>query len=92
MANNARLRARVSEIQAQKPAEREWWDQRRETLRAQFMKELDVEENHAPKLDQAPSVASAGSHGSDEEAVLVEGGGPTSPTTPGGKKKKKGKK
>lgn len=86
MAQNARLRTKINEIQVQAKPEREWWEKRRETLRTEFMKELDEDEKPAAGEGKAASVLS------DEEAVLVEGGGPTTPGAQGGKKKKKGKK
>ena len=95
MAANARLRVRVEEIQAKAEPEREWWNKRREVLRAEFMKELDREaaaskkgEKDAP-TDKSHSPATpaktesvAGSTGSEEDGVWVEEGGPTSPTSP----------
>lgn len=64
------------ELQGETEAEKEWWEDKRETIRGDFMKELDQEQT-----TKASKV-------SDDEAVLVEGGGPAAPQ-PGGKKKKK---
>ena len=92
MAANARLRTRVEEIQAKAEPEREWWNKRREVLRAEFMKELDREaaagkkgEKDAPpdkSHNPAKTESVAGSTGSEEDGVWVEEGGPTSPTSP----------
>lgn len=93
--SNALLRKRVEEIQAQGKVDREWWDNKRATTQAEFMKELDAGAAAPPT---ATSGVTSGAEKSDEDTVLVEGGGPTSPTTPGlsggakGGKKKKPKK
>lgn len=95
MAANARLRARVEEIQAKAEPEREWWNKRREFLRAEFMKELDEEKAASTKAEKeistdkasTPAIATktpsvTGSTGSEEDGVWVEEGGPTSPQMP----------
>ena len=84
MANNALIRKRVNDIQAQVKAERDWWDKRRAKIQSDFMKELDE-----PK-----AVAPTGGKGSDEDGVLVESGGPDLqvPGQQGSAKKRKGKK
>ena len=95
MAANARLRTRIEEIQAKAEPEREWWNKRREVLRAAFMKELDEEEAASGKMSKETSTTKAtplptpaktesvaGSTGSEEDGVWVEEGGPTSPTSP----------
>ena len=84
MANNALIRKRIEDIQAQVKTEREWWDKRRAKIQSDFMKELDE-----PK-----TVAINGGRGSDEDGVLVESGGPDLqvPGQQGSVKKRKGKK
>lgn len=84
MANNALIRKRVEDIQAQVKTEREWWDKRRAKIQSDFMKELDE-----PK-----ATATNGGKGSDEDGVLVESGGPDLqvPGQQGSMKKRKGKK
>ncbi|KAF2403719.1 translocation protein [Trichodelitschia bisporula] len=87
MANNQLVRKRMDELQAQAKVDREWWDQKRAAIQAEFMKELD---------EDAPANSGKGlnpltSRGSDDDAVLVESGGPAVPQQSGGKKKKKGK-
>ena len=95
MAANARLRTRIEEIQSKAEPEREWWNKRREVLRAEFMKELDAEKAASGKSEKEASVdkpstpatpaktpSVVGSAGSDEDSVWVEEGGPTSPQTP----------
>jgi len=48
IANNQVIRTRMTELQAQKDAEREWWDIRKAKIQSEFMKELD--EVHRPPL------------------------------------------
>jgi translocation protein SEC66 len=81
MAQNQQIRKRMTEIQAEAPADKEWWEKKRANISSEFMKELDKE----------ASTASKGPKGSDDEAVLVESGGPAVSQQGGGKKKKKGK-
>lgn len=61
IAANTVVRTRLDEIQDQVDAEKEWWEKRRGTIQADFMKELDAE-----KADSTnpPSV--------DGDAVLVD--------------------
>ncbi len=78
------LRGRLQGIEDQLPAEKEWWEKRRDAIRKDFMNELDEEAAKAP-----------GKAGAEEDGVLVELNTPAS--TPsggggGGGKKKKGKK
>lgn len=54
------LRKKLEDIQAQAPAEKEWWEKRRASIQSEFMKELD-----------APATA-PGKSGSDEDTVLVD--------------------
>lgn len=76
MANNTILRQKFEEIQAQGKADREWWDKKRATTQAEFMKELEAE---------ATPPQSTVVDRSDEDAVMVENPGKVG-------KKKKGKK
>lgn len=91
MAQNALIRQRVAELQAQAKIDREWWDKKKASIQSEFMKELDAD---SAKLK--PIAAAGDKFGSDEDAVLVEGGGPASTGsvagTKGGTKKRKGKK
>ncbi|KAI0872094.1 Sec62/63 complex, subunit Sec66 [Hypoxylon argillaceum] len=76
---NTVLRTRLEEIEGRTEADKEWWEKRRETIKEDFMKEL--EEDSAKGSSKAVS---------DDEAVHVELNTPAS--TPGSsKKKKKGK-
>ncbi|KAF1813642.1 hypothetical protein P152DRAFT_433029 [Eremomyces bilateralis CBS 781.70] len=90
MANNAIVRKRTEELQAQVPKEKEWWAKKLAGIQSDFMKELD-EESGAKKATAAVPVSAVGSKGSDDDTVLVEAGGPTASQQGGGKKKKKGK-
>jgi translocation protein SEC66 len=76
----------MTELQAQKDAEREWWDIRKAKIQSEFMKELD--EGSPTATPAKPGV----SRTSDDDTVLVEGGGPVDKAAGGAsKKKKKGK-
>jgi len=86
IANNQVIRTRMTELQAQKDAEREWWDIRKAKIQSEFMKELD--EGSPTATPAKPGV----SRTSDDDTVLVEGGGPVDKAAGGAsKKKKKGK-
>lgn len=91
MAQNALVRQRVAELQAQAKTDREWWDKKKASIQSDFMKEL---EGDAAK--SKPTTATGDKVASDEDAVLVEGGGPASTGSAagakGGTKKRKGKK
>jgi translocation protein SEC66 len=86
----------MSDLQSQKDGEKEWWEKKKESIRAELMDELD-DEDETPSAAPvpAPKAASRTSDTSDD-AVLVESGGPVDksavPTTNSGSKKKKGKK
>lgn len=88
VAQNQLLKQRVDELQGQTAAEKAWWEKKRGTIRADFMKELDE------------GSGSAQTKNSDDDAVLVETASTTSrPSTAGSvisgassKKKGKGKK
>ncbi len=89
MAQNALLRTRVQEVQAQVTAEKEWWEKKKAGIKEDFMKELDAD---AKTTQAAPAPVPAAGRGSDDDAVLVEGGGPTAAQQTGSmKKRKKGK-
>lgn len=72
MAQNNHIRERLGEIMARAPEEKEWWDKRKETIQADFMKELDDEKVKS----------------SEDDAVMVEAGGPAGTVGKGGKKAK----
>jgi hypothetical protein len=62
MAANMRLRTRIQDIQSKAESEREWWNKRREVLRAEFMKELDDEaaaKGEKPKSSDKPAPQAA---------------------------------
>ncbi|KAF2675253.1 translocation protein-like protein sec66 [Microthyrium microscopicum] len=84
MAQNQQTRKRMAEIQAETEAEKEWWEKKRSTVQAEFMKELDDE------AAAGTTTRKLSSKGSDDEAVLVEAPAGASQQG-GGKKKKKGK-
>ena len=43
MINNIALRKKLGDILAKSDAEKEWWERRRETIRTDFMKEIDAD-------------------------------------------------
>jgi hypothetical protein len=45
MAANSVVRRKVEEVQAQAKAEREWWDEKRATIKTEFLKELERRKN-----------------------------------------------
>jgi translocation protein SEC66 len=90
IANNVLIRSRMSDLQSQKDAEKEWWEKKKASIQTEFMQELDDEE--ASTTSSAPVAAKAPSRTSDDDAVLVESGGPAVNVGGAGKKKKKGKK
>jgi translocation protein SEC66 len=62
MASNALLRERVEKIQAKAKEDREWWDRKRETTQAEFLKELDEDKaasSSAPVTTQPSAAPSA---------------------------------
>jgi translocation protein SEC66 len=85
MAANSVVRRKVEEVQAQAKAEREWWDEKRATIKTEFLKELDG------GLETKKSALASDRPGSEDDAVLVEAGRPES-SGRGTTKKKKGKK
>lgn len=64
IAANTVFRKRLDEIQAQTESEKEWWENRRASIQAEFMKELD-------------SPSGTAKAGSDEDTILVESPGET---------------
>lgn len=66
MAANTTLRSKLDGIQLRAESEKEFWEQRREKIQAEFMKELESE---------AQSKDSKTKPLSDEDAVMVEGSG-----------------
>lgn len=85
---NQMTRKRVEELQAQTEAEKEWWEKKRLSVQAEFMKELETETASNSKTGTA---GPATGKGSDDDTVMVESGGPAEKGHSGGKKKKKGK-
>jgi translocation protein SEC66 len=83
MAQNTHIRERLAEVLATRDAEREWWEQRKATIQADFMKELDEESTKSPVSE------TSGVSRSEDDGVLVEAGGPADKS--GKNKKKKGK-
>lgn len=77
IAANTMLRSRLEDIQAKAPAEREWWEKRRQVIQSDFMKELDEDDSSKAAIKA----------GSDDDGVLVDSTTPAS--TPGKKKKAK---
>jgi translocation protein SEC66 len=84
MYQNSLLRKRIAEVQAQKEADREWWDRKRKETKEEFMKELNGPEGEKGKGSGASTPARV-EVASGDEGVVGDGVG-------GGKKKKKGKK
>ena len=75
------LKKRITDLQSQKDAEKEWWDSRKKTIEADLMAELET--------DTAAEGKKAPSRTSDDDTVLVESGGPTEKGQSGAKGKKK---
>lgn len=84
IAANTAFRNRLNEIQAQTETEKAWWEKRRASIQADFMKELDTPSTATPA--KTPSKTS-----SDDDSVLVESGGPAA-SSKGSIGKKRGKK
>ncbi|TGJ81774.1 hypothetical protein E0Z10_g6991 [Xylaria hypoxylon] len=80
IAGNTVLRTRLEEIDGRTEADRQWWEKRRETIKEEFMKEL---EDDSAKGSSKPV--------SDDEVVHVELNSSPAATPGGSKKKKKGK-
>jgi translocation protein SEC66 len=75
------IKERIAELQAQLPAEKAWWENKRAGIQSDLMKELEADGNGKAVEPVQRKV------GSDDDAVLVEAGGPAN--AQGGKKKKK---
>lgn len=69
IAANTVFRKRLDEIQAQTTPDKEWWEKRKASIQAEFMKEIEAESAPFPK-------PTARKVSSDEDAILVESGGP----------------
>jgi translocation protein SEC66 len=67
IAANTVLRKRLDDIQSQTTAEKEWWEKRRASIEAGFMKELDS----APSSNAKTSTSGIKTV-SDEDSVVVE--------------------
>ncbi|KAI9048218.1 hypothetical protein LZ554_008013 [Drepanopeziza brunnea f. sp. 'monogermtubi'] len=84
VAANTIFRTRLAEIEAQTESEKQWWEKRRASIQAEFMKEIDAP---SPRATKTPG----SKVGSDDDTVLVEGDVPTV-NDKGSMRKKKGKK
>jgi translocation protein SEC66 len=82
IAANTAFRKRLEEVQAQTVAEKEWWEKRRASIQADFMKEIEGDSTAKPAAKKISS---------DDDAILVEGGGPAV-NDKGSIRKKKAKK
>ncbi|KAN0122257.1 Preprotein translocase subunit Sec66 domain containing protein [Hyaloscypha variabilis] len=83
IAANTLFRKRLDEIQAQTESEKQWWEKRRNSIKNEFLKEIESEALSAPPKTQTSKVSS------DDDAILVD-----SPVVndKGSIRKKKGKK
>jgi len=83
IAANTVFRKRLDEIQAQTESEKEWWEKRRDSIKNEFLKEIESEALSTPAKTQASKFSS------DDDAILVD-----SPVAneKGSIRKKKGKK
>ncbi|PMD40129.1 hypothetical protein L207DRAFT_39759 [Hyaloscypha variabilis F] len=83
IAANTVFRKRLDEIQAQTESEKQWWEKRRNSIKNEFLKEIESEALSAPPKTQTSKVSS------DDDAILVD-----SPVVndKGSIRKKKGKK
>ena len=88
LAQNANLRKRITELQAQKDNEREWWESRKKSIEADLLAD-EAASSEVVEAKKAPSRTS------DDDTVLVESGGPVDVKGQQGgsgkKNKKKGK-
>ncbi|PMD25168.1 pre protein translocase subunit Sec66 [Hyaloscypha hepaticicola] len=83
IAANTVFRKRLDEIQAQTESEKVWWEKRRDSIKKEFLKEIESEGLSTPAKTQTSKVSS------DDDAILVDS--PVS-TDKGSIRKKKGKK
>ncbi|KAE9381719.1 pre protein translocase subunit Sec66 [Stipitochalara longipes BDJ] len=83
IAANTVFRKRLDEIQAQTESEKQWWEKRRDSIKNEFLKEIESEALSTPAKTQTSKVSS------DDDAILVD-----SPVAndKGSIRKKKGKK
>lgn len=103
IANNQLAKQRMAEVQADVAKEKEWWDRRKDTIKSDFMKELEDEttadddktasdSRKGSVVAASPAQKNTNTATSDDDAVLVDAGGPASDSpskTPGSAKKKK---
>lgn len=85
IAANTLFRKRLDDIQAQTDADKEWWEKRKASIQAEFMKEIEAESTTNANKSGARKLSS------DEDAILVEAGGPAV-NDKGSVRKKKNKK
>ncbi|ESZ99255.1 translocation protein (sec66)-like protein [Sclerotinia borealis F-4128] len=90
IAANTMLRKKLDDVQAKTASEKEWWEKRRASIQAEFMKELDEEAE--AKTSKITSPTKAISVVSDEDAILVQRGGPAASEQGSPNRRKKGKK
>ena len=77
------IKERLAEIQAQLPADKAWWENRRAGIQSDLLKELETDGSGKAVEPVRPKTSS------DDDTVLVESGGPAG--AQGGSKKKKKK-
>jgi translocation protein SEC66 len=61
------FREKLNDIQSQTTAEKEWWEKRRASIEAGFMKELDAAPSTTPKTTSSGIKTT-----SDDDSVVVE--------------------
>lgn len=90
MTLHEKLRKQVGDIQGTVDTEKEWWDKRRATIEAEFMKELEEDATPKPATKKTAK---------EEEPAVVDKGAPApsapaanSPVDSPAGKKKKGRK
>lgn len=81
MMNNNLLRERIEAHQAKASAERQWWDNRKTSIKEGFMKELDAEESDAKAESPSATTTSAPAPGA-AGAAAAAGSGATTTNTP----------
>ncbi|KAI9640814.1 Translocation protein S66 [Ciborinia camelliae] len=90
IAANTVFRKTLDDVQAKTESEKEWWENRRASIQAEFMKELNEEAE--AKSSKVTSPTKPTSVVSDEDAILVQGGGPAASEPGSPSRKRKGKK
>jgi len=83
IAANTVFRKRLDEIQAKTESEKEWWEKRRDSIKNEFLKELESEGLATPAKTPTSKVSS------EDDAIMVD---PPAATDKGSIRKKKGKK